>query len=315
MPVVSVIIPTYNRRDMIMGAVDSVLQQDFSDVEVLVGDDASTDNTEELFQDVDPRVRFFRYETNRGQCVTRNRLIAEARGEYVIFLDSDDRLLPGRISKGLKEFERDPELAFTYCAMKFIFLDGREDLGERARFPVPRPEHWLEDVLMGAYLPTSSYMLRRDILGMKPFDETMITSVDQDCWLRVCTGRKGSLVDEPLVEYSVHNRGRTTDVRGNREAALRRIESLSRLYHRAIAKGREAGLSPSFLRKSRVYHTCLIADHCLFNGLRRQALRWWLAGVAHSPLSLKPYRGLVHGIVPEPVKKVYRALFRKGAGS
>ena len=83
------------------------------------------------------------------------------------------------------------------------------------------------------------------------------------------------------------------------------------MYKRAIAKGLDAGLPASFIRRSRLYHTCLIADHALFNGLRGTAIRWWLAGILHSPFSLRPYKGIVHGIVPEAAKEVYRAVARK----
>ncbi|MFC6990634.1 glycosyltransferase family 2 protein [Haladaptatus sp. GCM10025707] len=95
MPTVSVVIPTYNRSEEVTHAIDSVLAQTYDDFELLVVDDGSTDDTEEVVTSYDDdRVKFIEHEENQGAPAARNTGIEHAEGEYVAFLDSDDEWLP-----------------------------------------------------------------------------------------------------------------------------------------------------------------------------------------------------------------------------
>ena len=100
MPYFSVVIPTYNRAHSIRKAIDSVLNQSFQDFEIIVVDDASPDETEQVVKAIsDPRLRYFKNETNQERCVSRNRGIDLAKGKYICFLDSDDYHLPDHLEK------------------------------------------------------------------------------------------------------------------------------------------------------------------------------------------------------------------------
>jgi glycosyltransferase involved in cell wall biosynthesis len=95
-PFLSVIMPVYNRETLVARAIQSCLGQSFSDFEIVVVDDASTDHTVEVIQGfTDERIRLFRHEQNRGVCPARNEAMAHARGMWLVFLDSDDEILPG----------------------------------------------------------------------------------------------------------------------------------------------------------------------------------------------------------------------------
>ncbi|TLN28536.1 glycosyltransferase family 2 protein, partial [bacterium] len=110
MPRVSVIIPSYNRADMVMDAVNSVLRQTFADWELIVVDDGSQDNTREVIAAVrDERVRYI-YQDNQGLPGARNSGIRAARGEYVAFLDSDDVFLPHKLAVQVTAMDARPEL-------------------------------------------------------------------------------------------------------------------------------------------------------------------------------------------------------------
>ncbi|HEV3245155.1 MAG TPA: glycosyltransferase family 2 protein [Candidatus Paceibacterota bacterium] len=98
---ISVVIPTYNRKAMLPRAVQSVLAQTYHELEVVVVDDASTDGTEALFAHADPRVRYERLARNSGVHAARNRGLEIANGEFISFLDSDDELSPEALEKGL----------------------------------------------------------------------------------------------------------------------------------------------------------------------------------------------------------------------
>ena len=92
----SIILPTYNRAHRINRAIESILEQRYSDWELIIVDDASTDNTEEVIQPYlsDLRIRYLKNETNQERCVSRNIGIYTAKGDYICFLDSDDYHLP-----------------------------------------------------------------------------------------------------------------------------------------------------------------------------------------------------------------------------
>ena len=104
---ISVIIPTYNRKEKLKECMESVLGQSYREIEVIVVDDASTDGTEKLFYEIsDKRLKYFRYDTNRGACYARNYGAERAEGELLAFQDSDDLWHPDKLEKqyGLEEF-------------------------------------------------------------------------------------------------------------------------------------------------------------------------------------------------------------------
>ena len=98
-PFLSIILPVYNRAPFVARAIRSCLEQDAADFELMIVDDASTDNSvEAIEQFADVRIRLLRHERNRGRCPARNTAMAAARGEWFVFLDSDDELLPGALA-------------------------------------------------------------------------------------------------------------------------------------------------------------------------------------------------------------------------
>ena len=113
-PYFSVVIPLYNRRDLIARTIASVQQQTFQDFEVVVVDDGSRDRPEEVIDALgDPRVRLLRQE-NRGGCAARNAGIDAARGRYVAFLDSDDSFLPHHLAQAHTFLEREPDVSLVF---------------------------------------------------------------------------------------------------------------------------------------------------------------------------------------------------------
>src|SRR4030043_1337098 len=104
-PTVSVIIPTYNRAHLVGRSIRSVLNQTYQDLEVIVVDDGSKDNTAEIVRGItDPRIVFLKHEKNRGVSAARNTGLKAARGKYIAFQDSDDEWLPQKLEKQLELF-------------------------------------------------------------------------------------------------------------------------------------------------------------------------------------------------------------------
>ena len=114
-PKVSLIITTYNRAGLLPRAVNSVLGQTFQDYELIIVDDCSTDSTPEVVRSFsDPRIRSFRHEVNRGLSATRNTGIANARGEYIAFLDDDDECTPNRLADQVSMLDSRPDAGMVY---------------------------------------------------------------------------------------------------------------------------------------------------------------------------------------------------------
>src|SRR5215213_6007654 len=123
---VSVVIPCYNQARFLGEAIESILSQGYSDFEVIVVDDGSQDDTEKVasrYATEDSRVKLVRQE-NRGLAGARNTGLAEARGEYVVFLDSDDRLVGGALEVGVRELGSHPRCAFVSGQYTAVAADG-----------------------------------------------------------------------------------------------------------------------------------------------------------------------------------------------
>src|SRR6187401_56380 len=117
-PLVSVIVPAFNCEGFILEAIESIVNQTYPNVEILVCDDASTDRTWSNLQGIgDSRLKLFRNVENVGVVPTKNFLLSKAKGEFIVFQDADDSSHPRRIEKLLQQFNEDPELAA--CASDF----------------------------------------------------------------------------------------------------------------------------------------------------------------------------------------------------
>jgi glycosyltransferase involved in cell wall biosynthesis len=121
-PLVSVVIPCYNQAHFLKEAIESVLKQSYPHYEIVVVDDGSTDETSEVAGSYE-RVRLIRQE-NRGLAEARNTGIKHSEGDYLVFLDADDRLLPDALAVGVESFDSHPECAFVFGHSDFIAEDG-----------------------------------------------------------------------------------------------------------------------------------------------------------------------------------------------
>jgi len=177
-PTVSVIIPTYNRAHLVGRAIRSVLNQTYQDFEIIVVDDGSTDNTEEVVKSFnDPRIRYIRHEKNRGGSAARNTGIRVARGEYIAFLDSDDEWLPMHISRKLAVMEgkRADGLISAF------YVEHRGKWEKQHCRPKPRNMSLIEYILtrMGD-ARTSAMFFRKAALMQVMFDEAQHKHQDWD---------------------------------------------------------------------------------------------------------------------------------------
>ena len=193
---VSAIITTHNRADLLLRAVESVLSQTFTDYEVIVVDDGSTDHTQKVMATQrDPRIRYLRHETAVGPCAARNTGIDNARGEYVAFLDDDDEWLPGKLALQVRALEtEDAIVALAYCW--YDYVDDSD--GVRRQGPRRLMEGDIHDGMLALDIPapTSTYMLRTEPARKLRFNEDLTMSTDLDFLVRLSCQWRVALVRE-----------------------------------------------------------------------------------------------------------------------
>jgi glycosyltransferase involved in cell wall biosynthesis len=226
-PLVSVIIPTYNRGWILAEAIESVLVQGFGDYELIVVDDGSTDRTGEMLRSYGDRLRTLR-QANRGVSAARNAGTAAARGEWIAFLDSDDLWLPRKLERQVAFLEDRPDAEI--CQTEEVWIrDGRRV--NPARKHRKTGGMIFERSLELCLVSPSAVMLRRGLLeGLGGFDESLPACEDYDLWLRVSRRRPVHLVPEALVVK-----------RGGHPDQLSRQWGLDRYRIRSIRKLLEAG--------------------------------------------------------------------------
>jgi glycosyltransferase involved in cell wall biosynthesis len=207
MPWVSVIIPTYNRAAYLAGAVQSVLDQTFQDLEIIVVDDGSTDETPAVMASFRRAVRYLRQDHSGLIGALRNRGIQEATGTFIAFLDSDDLWLPDKLERQVAYAERHREFGMVYS--DGWFFDDRTGRDQcRMHDHVSAASGWIGPLLLQqCFIQTPGVLLRRAILeetGLFAEDSDMNVAEDWELWLRIAARHQIGYVDQPLFRVRLH---------------------------------------------------------------------------------------------------------------
>lgn len=202
-PAVSVVLPTYNRRDRLPRSITSVLRQSHEDFELIIVDDGSTDGTDEFVRGLaDPRITYIKETDNRGQSTARNIGIRAARAPLVAFQDSDDEWVEDKLAVQLDAFARDPRVAMVYGDLLRIPREGEPFVLhapelKRGRLFDGRP------TLYATYgLGAQTCMIRRDVLlKLGGFEERMRCFEDLELFLRIARRYPVIRLPRPLSSY------------------------------------------------------------------------------------------------------------------
>jgi glycosyltransferase involved in cell wall biosynthesis len=210
LPLVSVIIPTYNRSELLRVAVESVLAQTYANIEVIVVNDGSTDDTATVMEQWADRVIYFE-QTNQGVAATRNKGLRAASGEYITFLDDDDFVLPTKTERQVRVLASRPQVGLVHC--RYYYADEDGNLLDKAGM-LPEGEV-LGELLCGNFIWMGAPLIRRqcfDRVGL--FDQDIPSVIaDWDLWLRIAlAGYSFSCVQEPLGAYRIQHDSMVTDV-------------------------------------------------------------------------------------------------------
>lgn len=202
-PRVSVIIPAYNSAKYLIDAIASVLNQTYTDYEIIVINDGSTDNTREVVKPYLDRIRYFEQE-NKGVSATRNRGMYLARGELIAFLDADDFFMPHKLQQQVKIFDIQPDLGIVNSGFRMISEEGKQiqDIERWHSIPTLTPEIWL---LHKPVLPSAMMFKKFWLLKVGGFDPRFSASEDVDVVLRmIIWGCKSTWLKEITVYYRQH---------------------------------------------------------------------------------------------------------------
>jgi len=195
-PKVSVIIPTYNRGWILREAIDSVLSQKFSDYELIVVDDGSTDDTRIILDSYGQDIIVLR-QPNQGVSAARNRGIAESCAQLISFLDSDDLWLPQKLARQVAFFQTNPDVLICQTEETWVRNGVRVNPKKRHR---KLSGMIFEPSLALCLVSPSAVMIRKplfDTVGL--FDESLPACEDYDLWLRISCQYPVFLIDEPLI--------------------------------------------------------------------------------------------------------------------
>lgn len=216
---ISVIVPTYNYGRFIREAIESVLAQTYPVVEIIVVDDGSTDDTQEILTGFGNRIVTV-FQSNAGVSAARNAGMAMARGEYLAFLDSDDLWLPEKIEKQIALFEADPELGLVHCGAERI-----DAAGTTLSVELTGLEGWVARELLahgeGLVAVGSSMMVPRRVAEeIGGFDSRLLACEDGDFCYRVALRYRFGFVPELLVRYRQHGDGNHLNIPRVEDAIL-----------------------------------------------------------------------------------------------
>lgn len=244
-PLVSVIIPTFNRRGFVLDAVESVLQQGVEGTEVVVVDDGSSDDTRELFRSPSPGVRYV-YQENGGVSSARNRGVAESRGRLISFLDSDDVWTPGKLRAQLGLVTSNTVVSFQGVAW---FAERAED---EPMLSQPQTLKWprtgadgfvrapMQDVAEGRYFHLGTLLCTREtFMDVGWFDPGLCLGEDEDWFSRASLKKRFHYTPEPFLRRRFHADQTNLD-------SERSINSLITVFSRMAA--RAANLDPKAQR-------------------------------------------------------------------
>jgi teichuronic acid biosynthesis glycosyltransferase TuaG len=207
-PFFSVIMASYNSEKYIEKSIQSVINQTFSDWELIISDDASQDNTRHIILKsslLDKRIRFLFLNKNRGPGAARNTAISIAKGYWISILDSDDLYLPNKLSEQYRIISNESDLILLGSAC--FHIDEFDKRVGKHKYPKNSSQLKRNLVVMKRFPPHSSIVYRSDVVKIcRGFNENYRKSQDYDFWLRLTSQGEFQSCQIPLVEYRVHSR-------------------------------------------------------------------------------------------------------------
>lgn len=255
MPFFSVIIPTYNRAPFIAGAVRSVLNQSYLDFELIIIDDASTDETESIVNGFsDNRIRYFKNEMNIERCKSRNKGISLATGRYICFLDSDDYHLPIHLEK---LYDKISERSFPQALFFTNALNCDEEGVLTERLCPSLSDHNVFHYIVTYTFNPQRMCIHRYILEEFQFDPDVYVCEDVDLAARIATRYEVIQVPERTTVY-VHHPSSFTG--GDNRKPFKELENYKRIFAKPELLYKIPGKSKRRIKSMCYFHIAVYCD-------------------------------------------------------
>jgi glycosyltransferase involved in cell wall biosynthesis len=285
-PLVSVVLPVYNRGRRVGEAIRSVLDQTFREFELIVVDDASTDETLQVVREIeDDRLRIIALEQQAGAPGARNAGLKEARGKWVAFQDSDDLWMPDKLAKQVARLEGNPQAVGCYTSYWRV--------GDGIREQLPRCEPGIDGdvlarLLRGNFITTQTFMVRRSLaIELEGFDTELSPLEDWEFAIRVAARGPISWVREPLVEYRLQADSITRNLAGFVSA----YTAIVRKHHDVMLR------SPA----DEAWHCAVIGNRLCKDGAAGLGRPYLWRSVKHQPLAWPYLAGWLCSWLPRGV--------------
>jgi len=283
-PLISIIVPTYNRGSFISECIESVLNQSYTDWEMIIIDDGSTDSTKEIINTYlsEPRIQYH-YQENKGQSSARKKAIYLAKGKYLAFLDSDNIWLNQRLEFGLKAIQRNENIDLTYGDIIEIDENSTEvPMVNMKRFSGKVSSQLVKDnfITMNTVLVKKSVVIK-----VKAFREEIKRADDYDMWLRLSAEHNFLYIPKVMVKYRVMDDQISSNKEGRFIANKEIVEHFYKIFPNVLTtKEKKQGWSSFYLRKA--YYEMSVKNYNL-------AFKDLLKVMSFEPLRLTLWRSLL----------------------
>jgi glycosyltransferase involved in cell wall biosynthesis len=286
---VAIVIPAFNHAAFLAAAIDSVLAQDYPDIDLLVIDDGSTDDTRSVLEGYGARVRWFS-RGNRGQACTLNEGWTNTRGDLLLYLGDDDVLMPGAVAAAVAAMEEDPSIVGVYG--DYLVMDAQSRTLRRVHMPDVDVRGMLRDFMTP---PAAGAFVRRSVWeAVGGWDPSLGQVPDRDFYQRVMLLGRMRRLDAVLAAFRVHVESQTFRPR-NASRAAEPIVVTERFFERPDLPGELRSLKPRATAMARVVAT----RHDLRRRDWPSAMRHLRDALSvHPPIALSPtaWRFIANGL-------------------
>lgn len=244
-PVVSVFMPTYNQEALVTEAIESILAQDYSDWELIIGDDCSTDNTYEIIKDyqrMNPdKIKSFRNSSNLGITKNFNKILSKCAGKYISFFAGDDIYLPNKLSNQVALMESNSNSILSYHDIE-VFNSESGDIikywnsGSNGNKPVTGNSKEVAKALVKEgtkFMAALSVMVKRDAIPENGHDERIPVASDWLLWIEICAQNDGEIIflNNVYARYRRHSNNITNKAKSFREDYFVTLAIVEYRYH------------------------------------------------------------------------------------
>lgn len=288
-PLVSIVIATYNMAAYVPLAVKSVLDQIYKNIEVIIVDDGSTDDTRDALKTYlsDPRVRYF-FQENKGQAAAKNYGVRESQGEYVAFLDGDDMWDPEKLDLQIPLLLQSEAVGLVYSRVLYIDETGKELRvadNELFRGRVSGP------LLIRNFIGFGTCVVKKECFDrLGGFEERIHMGIDYELWLRFSTRYEFDYVDLPLLRYRLWPGQMSKNVRGRYLNGIEIMKKFLQEFPGAVDKDTE---------NEAWAHTYVGFGQCVQTIDRQfgQAMKLYLRALGHKPGYLPAWKAIIMAIL------------------